>query len=205
MFIILLTMSWNDCRHLDDYTLAVGTSEEELINSLFHGNVIDTRLVIDLGHGKGNFISDVQSHGNIIGIDINPKGDKTITQLQASFDYIPLPNYSAYRIISIFAAGLYAPDEAALINNFKEIRRVLRPDGLAIINFLPVTSENVGGYLFHTNEKMSSCIFFVGVSSEHFIYDRIELFKSVGLVETDYSFSSSCQDGFTVCSYLRPG
>lgn len=93
--------------------------------------------VLEIGSGNSVFLKYLQKQGlNAIGVDANPRGERTEGVVQARIEKLPFPDETFGLVFShsVFDSGVYHQDQSAMI---KEIARVLKPEGIYIdtLNF----------------------------------------------------------------------
>lgn len=125
---------YNKARVLPPVTLNLW--KREILKFVPRKNV---KLVVDLGCGSGRFIKYLKDafHTQVIGIDPSPemlaaaRGFKIsgVKFLRGKAEKIPLPNYSADLIFMSMTFHFLKDKPKAL----KEMKRVLRPGGYAVI------------------------------------------------------------------------
>lgn len=130
-------------RDIKGYSAAMGIDKEEFIERFAKGG---TRTVIlDLGSGLGRFVDEVNGLGisgvTCLGVDMFPHTKNTT---KAEFSQLPIADESVDTAFGIATIGMYAESEDHLEANIRELRRVLKKGGHAIIVLENATHFNLG-------------------------------------------------------------
>lgn len=116
-------------------------------------------LVADLGCGPGHVACYLQERGvAVVGIDLSPGMVRVAADLHPGVELrvgdmtgLDLPDASLAGVVAFYSIVHFGPDELGAV--FQEIRRVLEPDGLALIAF------HIGDQVVHVDDLFGSPVF----------------------------------------------
>lgn len=109
-------------------------------------------LVADLGCGPGHVARYLHEQGvTVVGIDLSPGMVRVAAGLHPDLEFrvgdmarLDLPDASLAGIVAFYAIVHFSPDELDAV--FRQVRRVLRPGGLALISF------HIGDQVVHLDD-----------------------------------------------------
>ncbi len=113
-------------------------------------------LVADLGCGPGHVARYLQERGvTVVGIDLSPGMIRVAAGLHPGVELrvgdmtrLDFPDASLGGVVAFYSIVHFGPDERGAV--FQEIRRVLKPGGLALIAF------HIGDQVVHVDELYGS-------------------------------------------------
>lgn len=113
-------------------------------------------LVADLGCGPGHVARYLQEQGvTVVGIDLSPGMVRVATDLHPGLEFrigdmnqLDFPDASLAGIVAFYSIVHFGPDELGTV--FQQIRRVLMPEGLALISF------HIGDEVVHVDDLFGS-------------------------------------------------
>ncbi|MFP5288538.1 MAG: class I SAM-dependent methyltransferase [Thermoanaerobaculia bacterium] len=113
-------------------------------------------LVADLGCGPGHVARCLHEQGvTVVGIDLSPGMVRVATDLHPGIEFrvgdmtrLDLPDASLAGVVAFYSIVHFGPAELGAV--FQEIRRVLRPGGLALISF------HIGDEVVHVDDLFGS-------------------------------------------------
>ncbi len=116
-------------------------------------------LVADLGCGPGHVARYLHEQGvAVVGIDLSPEMIDVAKSLNPNLDFrvgdmrsLDLPDASLGGIVAFYSIVHFAPSELGAI--FREMRRVLAPDGLALVSF------HIGEEVVHVEDLYGAPVF----------------------------------------------
>jgi len=117
-------------RTLEDYSRIFSA---EILNNVIR-NLTTESIVLDLGTGEGLAVQQLRLLGfrTVIGIDLFAKNPSLIV---GDFADLPLKPSCVDAAISCVGLGYYASNRKELEKQFKEVRRVLKPNGSLLVIF----------------------------------------------------------------------
>jgi len=117
-------------RTLEDYSRIFGA---DILNNLIKSLNTES-VVIDLGAGEGKAVQQLRLLGfkTVLGLDLFAKNQPLII---GDFENLPFKPNGIDAAISCSSLGFYANGRKELINQFKEVKRVLKPGGLLLAVF----------------------------------------------------------------------
>jgi len=113
-------------------------------------------LVVDLGCGPGHVARYLQNQGvTVLGIDLSPEMIRVAADLYSGIEYrvgdmtrLDLSDASLAGIVAFYSIVHFSPAELGAV--FQEARRVLMPEGLALISF------HIGDEVVHLDDLFGS-------------------------------------------------
>jgi len=143
-------------KHLHFYDLNIPQLLNQAISMKNGKEIFD---LVDLGCGDGNLIYNLKSEGlltkvdSLVGVDLSPKrievlkeNIKDVTGIVSDASHVSELKDNSFDIVIASQIIEHLPNDAALI---QEIKRLLKPDGLAFIS--SVIKQSYGIYFYRIN------------------------------------------------------